>query len=71
LFGSVRQTQLATNQLLSAHKYSLSYHIVSYRIISVQASIEPTIPNLLKLKPIFNKNSQALKLKSKLELFQD
>jgi len=33
-FGSVRQTKLAIRQILGARKYSLSYRIVSYCIVS-------------------------------------
>ena len=33
LFGSMRQIKLAVRQLLGARKYSVSYRIVSYRIV--------------------------------------
>jgi len=35
LFGSVRQIKLAIRELLGARKYSASYRIVSYRIVTV------------------------------------
>jgi len=35
-FGPVRQIKMAIRQLLGARKYSLSYCIVSYRIVKLQ-----------------------------------